>query len=197
MAQYDNKMYAALEADDDSPLSDNIKASAAQSATLCNNESFPAVFNISKSLLHSTFTSLTQQLSAYTPDHSANTFSHDDQHSAKFASVVSPGIGQSNETSQPLFVYICREMDRLKEVDDTASEQREKIGNSAQTESNPDHSNTDSITENTSNSTISSLYEESNDPVQTHPNSKVGTAPNKEMHKPHHPFPTSTGRWYD
>ena len=60
MAQYDAKMYAAFEADDDSPLSDNIKASAAQFATLCDNELFPAAFNISESLLHSTFTSLTQ-----------------------------------------------------------------------------------------------------------------------------------------
>ena len=58
---------------------------------------------------------------------------------------------------------MCREMDGLKEVDDTFLEQREHIGNSAQTESNLDHSDTDSITENTSESTISSLYDESND----------------------------------
>ena len=41
MAQYNDKMYAALEANDDSPLSDTIKALAAQFATLCDNESFP------------------------------------------------------------------------------------------------------------------------------------------------------------
>ena len=46
MAQYDNDMYAALFDDDDLPLSDNIKASAAQFASLCDNELFLAAFNI-------------------------------------------------------------------------------------------------------------------------------------------------------
>lgn len=108
MAQYDDLVYAVLAADDDSPFSDNIKASEAQFATLCDNELFPAVFNISESLLQSTFTSLTQLLSAYNPGHSVDTFSHDDQHSAKLASVVSPGIGQGNATFKFLFASMCQ-----------------------------------------------------------------------------------------
>ena len=100
-------MYAALEADDDLTLSDNIKALAAQFASLCDNELFPAVFNIPESLLQSTCTSLTQPLSESTPDHSADTFSLDEQHSAKSAFVASPGMGQGNATSPDLFAYMC------------------------------------------------------------------------------------------
>ena len=120
MAQYDDNMYAALEADDDSPLSDNIKASAAQFASLCDNELFPVAYNLPESILHRTFPSLTQQLPAYNPDHTVDTFSHDynsidttlssSQYSNEFASAIFPGIGQGNTTSPPLFAYMCREM---------------------------------------------------------------------------------------
>ena len=59
---------------------------------------------------------------------------------------------------------MCQEMDRLKKDAATATEQHEQIGNSAQTESHPDHSDNDSNTKHTSNETISSLpYDESND----------------------------------
>ena len=44
MAQFDNEMCAALFDNDDFPLIDNIKASAAQFASLCDDESFLAVF---------------------------------------------------------------------------------------------------------------------------------------------------------
>ena len=122
-------MYVALEADDDSPLSDNIKASSSQFASLCDNELFPAADNLPESILYRTFTSLTQQLPAYNPGHNVNPLSHNydsgnttlssSHHSNKFASTISPRIGQGNATSPPLFAYMCQEMDCLKEANTT------------------------------------------------------------------------------
>ena len=133
MAQYDNGMYAALEDDDDSPLRDNIKASAAKFASLCDNESFPAVFDIPGSLLQSIYISLTQPLSESTPDHSADIFSLVEQHSAISAFVASPGLDQGNATSPHLFVYMCSKMDHRKEANDIASDHQEPTDNSAPT----------------------------------------------------------------
>jgi len=61
MAQYDDNMYAAMEADKEYPLSDNIKASAAQFASLCDNDFFP------ETQTPDTHTPLTQYLIAFEP----------------------------------------------------------------------------------------------------------------------------------
>ena len=54
MAQFDDEMCAALFDNNDLPLGNNIKASAAQFTSLCNNESFPAVSNIPDNSIHTT-----------------------------------------------------------------------------------------------------------------------------------------------
>ena len=79
---------------------------------------------------------------------------------------------------------MCRDMDRQKEAVATASDHHEQTVNSAQTESTP-HSDIDSITENTSDSAVSSLYDAALPSIQ------IGTATDDALDGTLHPLTTT------
>ena len=103
MAHYDDDICAALFDNDDLPLSNNIKASAAQFASLCDNESFPAAFNIPDSSIHNNYNTLTQTQTVSSPAHATDDSHPDVQRSIGLALAAPIGVGQGTAMSPHRF----------------------------------------------------------------------------------------------
>ena len=104
MAQYDDDMYAALFDDDNLPLSNNIKASAAQFTPLCDNASFLAEVNIPDSSIQDNCNTISQPQTVPSPFHTINNSPPDAQRNIGSALAPPIGVGQGTAMSPHCFV---------------------------------------------------------------------------------------------
>ena len=175
MAQFDDKLCTALFDDDnDLPLSNNIKASVARFASLCDDESFPTVSNIPDPSIHTIRNTLTQAHFTLIPTLSpgtnpsvtslSNSNSLTKNTSAPLTENTSApampiGASQGTTMSPHQFIINLRTASSVNAPDlpERAHDERQ------------DHtsfSDSDSLTDNTSALTMPSLYEEQIESLQ-------------------------------
>ena len=150
MAQFDDEICATLFDDDDLPLSNNIKASAAQFASLCDNESFPAAPNIPDHSIHITHHTLTHTQHTLTSELSPDTEHLVVHHRIKPPLDESFGVGQGTAMSPHQFILdLCAASSfNAPDIPERAHDERQD---------RTSLSNSDSLTENTSALTMTSL----------------------------------------